>query len=114
MNCRRCGGLMVPDIDRESVTGRRCVNCGCDGIILERPEGTEDDPPLHGCTFYTQGHHSAARDYCGERRKPRSKYCSEHYELTRQRNSNRIDRRARAAGPAIPFIPMGIGRGRRG
>lgn len=114
MNCRRCSGLMVPDFDPESVTGKRCVNCGSDGIIRERPAVLENDPPEHGCTFYTRIGHRTEKYYCGERRKHGSKYCAEHYELTQEGNRKAVRKKAKVGGPAIPFVPMGIGRGRRG
>lgn len=47
MNCHKCGGLMVPDHDRESLTGERCINCGSPGgepmkPIEEKKKQTRD------------------------------------------------------------------------
>lgn len=109
MNCRRCNGLMVADVDRESVTGIRCVNCGSDGIIRQRPERIEDDPPEDGCTYYTYDG-SRKKRYCGDDRSPGSKHCRAHREQTRKSNAAKAARKPKVRGPAIAFIPMGYGR----
>lgn len=46
MNCHKCGGLMVPDHDRESLTGERCINCGSPrGGVMAAPQQMDCKKP---------------------------------------------------------------------
>ncbi len=91
MNCHKCGGLMVTDHDRESLTGVRCINCGSPGgggikpmPVQEEEKGIRSqEPPEDGCTWYAMSKipkdgGPRKRYYCGDPRVTGSKNCERH------------------------------------
>lgn len=107
--CLKCKGLMVRDLDRESITGVRCVNCGGDGGERRQIQVIEaEEEELEGCTRYS----SKKNDRCGEPRASGSKYCVPHRDQNRKANARAKPAASSPAKPAGPE-PIIYGQGKR-
>lgn len=77
MNCHKCGGLMVADHDRESLTGERCINCGSPG------GGIKPMPAQENCK----------RPKCDDPKAEDSVYCPKHRDMKRAANAREAAKR---------------------
>ena len=96
--CLRCNGLIIKDLDRESLTGLKCVNCGFNGVMPKSVE-IKDLEPEDGCTRLDNS------GYCGDERAPGSKYCLYHRDRMLRYNATAKTKKTKVVGPVFPFMP---------
>ena len=94
MNCKKCGGLMVNDADRENPFGSRCVNCGYRGGAVMAPE-------------------KCNRNTCEETKANDSVFCGRHRDMNRAANQKAMAkknerRNSSAPGPILKGLASGV------